>query len=257
MRRSKAADLLKTDFPIRSLVLQAFVLTYSLTAGAFRSNPPSVMSDPEGLARLAIAVAVGVLGILIRDRVGRQNERSGNSLAVDLIVIYGLVIMSQLLLVFLRSELVLPRWAPTQGGFVGFILFAATRALFGAPPTAVGVPCSEADDGMIRELINAANHYRRLYGIAALLVSTVGVLGLFASSLRLQMAAAITVIGSVCLLWRTLFGQPRLRRHLATSDLTVDIQVCEAQPRGFIWRSFLQASSPSSAQGYIFIGFRL
>jgi hypothetical protein len=193
--------------PIRTLVLQALVLTYSLTAGAFRSNPPSVTSEPEGLARLGIAVAVGMFGLLVRDRVARQNERSAISLTVDLVAIYGLVCVSQVLLAFLRPEFVLPRWAPTQGGFVGFVLFAATRALFAIQPAAVGGPLSELDDGMTRELINEGKRYRRVYGIAASLASAVAFFGLFTNSLRVQLAAALIVTGSVHLLWRTFSGQ--------------------------------------------------
>ncbi|MBC7928841.1 MAG: hypothetical protein H7039_24625 [Bryobacteraceae bacterium] len=209
---------------IRSLVLQTLVLTYSMTAGAFQSNPPSVTSEPEGLARLGIAVAAGMLGLLVRDRVARQNERSANFLAVDLIVIYGLAILSQVLLAFLSPELVLPRWAPTQGGFVGFVLFAATRALFSAQPAAVGGPLSEMDGGMSRELVDEGNLYGRVYGIAVSLALTVGLLGLFTNSLRIQIAAVLIVTGSVRLLWRMFSGQAKTATTASEQRLTTCIE---------------------------------
>src|SRR5262245_12117387 len=96
----KTAHVRDTATPVRSLLLQALVLTYSLTAGAFRSNPPSVSIEQEGLARLGIAVAAGILGVIGQDRIARGNERSANSLIVDLMVIYGLVMMSQVLVAF-------------------------------------------------------------------------------------------------------------------------------------------------------------
>ncbi|MBC8165523.1 MAG: hypothetical protein H7Y20_06595 [Bryobacteraceae bacterium] len=192
--------------PIRSLVLQALILSYSLAAGAFNSNPPSIANEPEGVARLGIAVAAGLLGVVVRrHRDGRQNERSANSLTVDLMVIYGLVVLSQVLLNFLRPEMALPRWSPTQGGFVGFMMLAATRALFAAPATAAD-SSSEWDDGRIKELINEQNRYRRVYGIAASLAVAIGLLGLFIGTLRIQIASALIVIGSAYLLEGTLFN---------------------------------------------------
>jgi hypothetical protein len=80
---------------IRASVLQVLVLTYSLTAGAFQSNPPSVTEDLEGVIRLGIAVAAGMLGLIVRDLSARRNERSLSSIAADVIVIYGLVLVSQ------------------------------------------------------------------------------------------------------------------------------------------------------------------
>lgn len=188
--------------PIRSLVLQALVLSYSLTAGAFYSNPPSITNEPKGLARLGIAVSAGLLGVIVRNRRARWNERSGNSLAVDLLVIYGLVIMSQLLLKVFSPEIALPRWAPTQGGFVGFMLLAAARALFAAPATAVDA-LSELDDGIIEALIDRRNRYRTVYGVVALLALAIGLWGLFMGALRVQIASALIIIGSAYLLQRT------------------------------------------------------
>jgi hypothetical protein len=50
------------------------------------------------------------------------------------IVAFALAFLSQVMLSVLKPDLVLPRWAPTQGGFVGISLVVASRSLF--PPRA-------------------------------------------------------------------------------------------------------------------------
>src|SRR5579862_3810922 len=75
---------------LRSFVLQAIVLGYSLTAGAFHANPPSFLNEPTGLIRLGIAVAVGMLGAVARDYYSPARPRSPNSLVLDMTIIYGL-----------------------------------------------------------------------------------------------------------------------------------------------------------------------
>src|SRR5579863_6656427 len=102
---------------IRSFVLQAIVLAYSLTAGAFHSNPPSLLKEPMGLIRLGIALAVGLLGLFLRNRNSPAAQRPPHWLALDMVVIYGMIILSQVMLGYLDPDLCLPNWRPTQGGF--------------------------------------------------------------------------------------------------------------------------------------------
>ncbi len=117
---------------LRGRLLEAVVLGYSLIAGAFISNPPSLASEPKGLTRLAIAVGMGMLALAIRSHLTREKDRSPNTLVFDLVTVYGSVFLSQIVLAYLQPNLMLPGWAPTQGGFVGMMLFAATRALHAA-----------------------------------------------------------------------------------------------------------------------------
>ena len=190
---------------IRSFGLQVLVLAYSLTAGAFHSNPPSVVNEPAGLARLGIAIAAGILGLVALNRHSLARQRSPNSLLLDVVVIYGLIILSQVALAFLNPALRLPNWAPTQGGFLGFMLFAATRALFAAPQANDKDRWAESGNEIEQERISQANRHRMVYRIASAIAVTLSGLGLVLTPWRGQIASALIMIGSIQLLRRT-FG---------------------------------------------------
>ena len=51
-----------------------------------------------------------------------------------MIVAFALAFSSEVVLFLVKPELLLPRWAPTQGGFIGMVLVAVTRSAF--PPRA-------------------------------------------------------------------------------------------------------------------------
>ena len=144
---------------LRGRVLEAVVLGYSLIAGAFQSNPPSLAGEPKGLARLGIAVGTGMLALVIRSRLTRRQDRLPSALVVDLVTVYGFVVLSQVILACFRPNLVLPGWAPTQGGFVGIMLFAATRALLAAFAGADEIlPAS--NDALKKEIANTCSRHR-------------------------------------------------------------------------------------------------
>lgn len=187
----------------RSFVLQVLVLAYSLTAGSFHSNPPSVASEPTGLTRLGIAVAAGMFGVAVLNRHSPARQRSPSSMLLDIIVIYGLVILSQVALAFLNPALRLPNWAPTQGGFLGFILFAATHALFAAPGTDDNDASVESFNEIEQELVNQLHRHRMVYQIASAVAVALSGLGLVLAPWRGQIASALIMIGSVHLLRRT------------------------------------------------------
>lgn len=214
----------------RARLLQALVLTYSLTAGAFQSNPPSLVNEPVGLIRLAIAVAAGMLGLLVRDVAARRNGSSGHSIAIDVIVVYGLIFMTQQLVGFIRPELALPLWSPTQGGFVGFALFTATRALFARPVAANGGPVPESNT-TTDERIKEAKSYRGGYIVAASVSLAVGLYWFFTGYLLVQIAGALMVIGSVHLQWRAF-------KHRAADGITSHEQLtpfCEMLRGASAW----------------------
>jgi hypothetical protein len=114
----------------RVFVLVALAVIYSFTAAAFDSDWPSISSDPRGLARLALPAATVLIVFLLRDAYADPLNRRPAAAAVDAISAYGLVFFLQMILSALRPELALPRWAPTQGGLVGFWIVVACRSLF-------------------------------------------------------------------------------------------------------------------------------
>ena len=191
---------------IRTFVLQVLVLAYSLIAGAFHANPPSFVNEPTGLIRLGIAVVAGMLGVAVRDRNSPARQRSPNSLLLDIVVIYGLIILSQVALAFLNTAFCLPSWAPTQGGFVGFMLFAATRALFAAPGANDGDGSVESGNVIGQDRIKEANRHRMAYQIASAIAAALSGLAFFLTPWRGQIASALIMIGSVHLLRRTFAG---------------------------------------------------
>ena len=214
----------------RTLLLQVITLAYSLTFGAFRSNPPLIMEEPEGLARLGIAVTAGVLGMWVRDRMQRKTERSGTSTVVDVIVVYGFIFVSQELLGILSPALTL-NWAPTQGGYVGFMLFAATRALFaGQANPREDDPGSESLEG----LSERGRLYRSAYRVGASVTLVIALAAGFAGGHRAQLAAALVVAGSSYLLWQTLFDK---RLNHAVPRLRLAGQI-ETMRRATLWYYF-------------------
>jgi hypothetical protein len=114
----------------RVFVLEALAVIYSLTAAAFDSDWPSISSDPGGLARLALPAATVLIVFWLRDSYADPLNRRPSAGAIDAIAAYGLVFVLQMILSRLRPELALPRWAPTQGGLVGFWIVVACRSLF-------------------------------------------------------------------------------------------------------------------------------
>jgi hypothetical protein len=114
----------------RVFVLEALAVIYSFTAAAFDSDWPSISNDPAGLARLALPVATVLVVFFLRDAYADPLNRRTGAAAVDAIAAYGLVFLLQAILLALKPELALPRWAPTQGGVVGFWIVVACRSLF-------------------------------------------------------------------------------------------------------------------------------
>ncbi|HEY6340969.1 MAG TPA: hypothetical protein VIY49_05720 [Bryobacteraceae bacterium] len=114
----------------RVFVLEALAVIYSFTAAAFDSDWPSISSAPGGLVRLALPAATVLIVFWLRDAYADPLNRRPSAAAVDAISAYGLVFVLQMILSALRPELALPRWAPTQGGLVGFWIVVACRSLF-------------------------------------------------------------------------------------------------------------------------------
>lgn len=57
-----------------TFLLESFIVCYAFTAGAFWSNPPSLVNDPWGLLRMAIPASAASLGLLLRNAYSAAQE---------------------------------------------------------------------------------------------------------------------------------------------------------------------------------------
>ncbi len=87
-----------------------------------------------------------------------------------------------------KPTLMLPRWAPTQGGFLGVVLLAVVRSIF-----APGVMPGETDR-YARWIMNA-------YLAAAALFASVGLWLVWAGALRIRIAACFLIVGAAYLVY--------------------------------------------------------
>lgn len=161
---------------MRIVLLETAILIYSFTAAAFRSDRPSVTDDPWALVRLAIPVLAALLGLLLRNAYANE-PRAPHDSAVDVIVAFSLAVATQAVI---PAQWALPRWAPTQGGLLGMILLAASRALFspGKAQLTVRPPT------------------RAVYLSAAALSGSLALYGLVTGVPRVRVASAILLAGS-------------------------------------------------------------
>jgi hypothetical protein len=120
----------------RIFLLEAATVLYSFTASAFRSDWPSLRDDPAGLLRLAIPAVIVLIVLLFRDAYTVPGQRSQLAPAIDVIIAFAFARVSQTVFAAIAPELALPRWAPTQGTFVGWMFLAGLRAFFPPGPNA-------------------------------------------------------------------------------------------------------------------------
>ncbi len=212
----------------RIFLLEALVVLYSLTAAAFRSDKPSIATDARGLVRLAIPAAAALVGLGIRDRLARNKTRSPHDTVIDVLAAYGLALLSQAALMALAPEWILPRWAPTQGGFVGIILLAICRSLF--PPNSREVrsePALLAD----WELESLARRARRFKRVCVASTAAAGVLGAYLLTLGLVRARAA---GTFLLVGALYLAALTARRDALTHTADEDLRALRRQLRGLL-----------------------
>jgi hypothetical protein len=177
--------------------VEALVVVYAFMAAAFRSDWPSASKDPEALVRLAIPATAALLGLWLRDAYAGP-DRPPHAVALDVIAAFALAILSQALLSAFKPELVLPRWAPTQGGFLGMVLLALTRALF--PPSA-------KQDRLLPE----SGWSAKAYLAATVLFTSAACYLLIAGGAKARTASILVLAGSAYL-----FFQFRVAKHYGT-----------------------------------------
>lgn len=121
---------------IRVFLLEGAALVFSFAAGAFISDRPAYLREPEGILRLAIPVLVGLAVLVLRNMHARRSERKQYDSTLDVVLAFGCAFLVEALLRRYLPLLALTRgWAPTQGGLAGMMDLAASRALFGVDRT--------------------------------------------------------------------------------------------------------------------------
>jgi hypothetical protein len=132
-------------------------------------------------------------------------SRTPHASAVDVIVAFALSSLAEVTLNLLKPELVLPRWAPTRGGFVGISLLVAVRSLL--PPRALPEIYSSAE-----ELSEAIVRITRTYLAASAIAIPIALYFIFAGTLKARAASCLILAGTVYLVYRMC----RRNQHLAS-----------------------------------------
>ena len=117
----------------RICFLEICGLVYVFIAGAFGSKLELLTGVPD-VPRLAIPVAAVMLVFLLRNAYRPSREHDYAIAMTDIALAMAAAILSQVLLSFLKPDWAMPRWAPTQGGFVGTMFVTVVRSLFPQGP---------------------------------------------------------------------------------------------------------------------------
>jgi hypothetical protein len=193
----------------RVFLLTAYAMFYSFAYGAMRPDANSVFDDPAMLLRMAIPALAGLFALRLRNQWAGAGNRPQYAPALDLGVAIAFVLVSQWTLSFLRPELVLPRWIPSQGALVGWWFIAILRAL--APPGQMDEsPVDEEDD--------------RRYKTGTLLAA--GALFLLGSTAVVESGETRVMFGGALIMSGALFLFRRLRRVEHKADICRQAYVC-------------------------------
>ena len=103
---------------------------YAFHASPFHRRPPSPLDEASGVVRLAWAVTVVLSVFAFRDSHAGSGTRPAHASALDVMLAYSAVYGCHLAAGVVAPALALPRWSPTEGGFVGITVLVATRSLF-------------------------------------------------------------------------------------------------------------------------------
>jgi len=114
----------------RVFVLTACAICYSFASG---STGWQLNSDSLSLLRIAIPSIAAILMLLFRNGWADSESRRLRAITVDIAIAMGAAALTQLvLLAILRSDLMLLRWCPSQGTFMGWLFVILLRAVL--PP---------------------------------------------------------------------------------------------------------------------------
>jgi hypothetical protein len=190
----------------RIFLLEAATVVYSFTASAFQSDWPSVRDDPAGLVRLAIPASAVLLVLLVRNGYSAES-RSQLAPLLDVAAAFAFAVLSQIALAAVAPELTLPRWAPTQGTFVGWMFLTGLRSFFPPRPrTLAGRPLRgplflEEIQYKAREFERTIWRRNRIANIVLAVLSIASIANFLASSsLRVRAACMAILSGALYVL---------------------------------------------------------
>ncbi|MFN7923593.1 MAG: hypothetical protein U0Q16_26060 [Bryobacteraceae bacterium] len=178
------------------LALEILGVTYACVAGAFGARL-ELLHGISDLPRLLLPVSVA-MGVLLA-RSGRRvsNEHSASTSVADVLLASAGVLAVELLLSVLKADWVMQRWAPTQGGFVGFCFLTAVRTAFPAGPKPERMmPAVSAEELALRHdhLTESGKKIAGVILFAAAVLFGFGVLGLMKAASAPRLAGAVLLL---------------------------------------------------------------
>ena len=115
------------------LLMQAFALYVSFLGAAWLKDG-AFLSEQWGFLRLAIPVAMAMLGLILEDAYAKPGRRSPLNLARGPVLGLGLALASQGMFRISNPDLAVPSWIMFYGCAMSLLLSSAVRMLF--PPAA-------------------------------------------------------------------------------------------------------------------------
>lgn len=201
---------LNTD--ARICFLEICGVTFVFIAGAFGSKL-ELLTDVSDVPRLVIPMAAVMLVFLLRNAYRRSKESDYATAVVDVVLAMTAAILSQILLRYVFPEWAMPRWAPTQGGYVGSLYVMLVRTLFPQGPKVqpTGSHSSYAEDE-IQWLASEFMKQVSKRNFATLIVSSIAVSAsswgfAHTETLRLRIAfSGIILFALAIFLWSLTIG---------------------------------------------------
>lgn len=102
-------------------------------AGAFGSKL-ELLTGASDVPKLVIPTAAVMLVFLLRNAYRRAKESDYATAVIDVVLAMTAAVLSQILLTYVIPDWAMPRWAPTQGGYVGSLFVTLVRTLFPQGP---------------------------------------------------------------------------------------------------------------------------
>ncbi len=200
-------QILKTT-ETRVCLLESVIVFYSLAAGATPSGLPSYLLSVSMVARLALpTIAVAIL-FFVRNLQAKSAERAGWAPVADIVLALSAVLLSQIVLLFLRPGLVMPHYHFTSSALLGWGFVLALRAWFphGLKPVRLEDAARPLTIEKLRwtaiEFEIKAKEWSNWGTLLA--VAAIGLLTLslpFAQAPQVQLASALLIAGAIYIAW--------------------------------------------------------
>ena len=177
----------------RICFLEICGVTYLFIAGAFGSKL-ELLTGVSDVPKLVIPTAAVMLVFLLRNAYRRSKESDYATAVIDVVLAMTAAVLSQILLTYVIPDWKMPRWAPTQGGYVGSLFVTLVRTLFPQGPK--GQPASSSSFHGQDEIQWLASEFAQQVSkrnVASLIVSSIAVAaaiwgGTHTETLRLRIA---------------------------------------------------------------------